>query len=55
MPYSDSNYCRNSHDDHGRGPLPAPFGKEVNFGILDMREQALLDFRMTNEADALSV
>ena len=27
--------------------------KDVQFGLLDMKEQALLDFRMTNEADAL--
>lgn len=55
MPYSDSNYCQIHMTTVSEGLYQRLSEKEVNFGILDMREQALLDFRMTNEADALSV
>ena len=53
MPYSDSNYCQIHMTTVSEGLYQRLSEKEVNFGILDMREQALLDFRMTNEADAL--
>ena len=53
MPYSDSNYCQIHMTTVSEGLYQRLSEKEVNFGSLDMREQALLDFRMTNEADAL--
>lgn len=53
MPYSDSNYCQIHMTTVSEGLYQKLSEKDVNFGLLDMREQALLDFRMTNEADAL--
>lgn len=53
MPYSDSNYCQIHMTTVSEGLYQKLSEKDVNFGLLDMKEQALLDFRMTNEADAL--
>ena len=53
MPYSDSNYCQIHMTTVSEGLYQKLTEKDVQFGLLDMKEQALLDFRMTNEADAL--
>lgn len=53
MPYSDSNYCQIHMTTISQGLYQRLAEKDVEFGLLDMREQALLDFRLTNESDAL--
>ena len=53
MPYSDYNYMQIHMTTVSQGLYQRLTEKDVEFGLLDMREQALLDFRMTNEADAL--
>ena len=49
MPYSDSNYCQIHMTTVSEGLYQKLTEKDVQFGLLDMKEQALLDFRMTNE------
>lgn len=53
MPYSDSNFCQVRMTTVSEGLYQRLQEKDVQFGLLDMKEQALLDFRMCNEADAL--
>lgn len=53
MPYSDSNFAQIHMTTVSEGLYQKLSDKHVQFGLLDMREQAMLDFRMTNEADAL--
>lgn len=53
MPYSDSNFCQIHMTTISETLYQRLTEKEVQFGLLDMKEQALLDFRMTNEADSI--
>lgn len=53
MPFSCSNYCQIHMAVVSEGLYQRLNEKDVEFGIADMKEQAIMDFRMTNEADAL--
>lgn len=53
VPVPDSNYCQIHMTTVGEGVIQALQEKEIKHGLLDIKEAALFDFRMTNEVDAL--
>lgn len=53
QPTSDSNYCQIHMTTVSEGIYQAMQEKEVRHGLLDIKEEALFDFRMTNEVDGL--
>ncbi len=53
LPTSDSNFCQIHMTTVSEGVYQAMQDKEIKYGLLDIKEQALFDFRMTNEADSL--
>lgn len=52
-PVSDYNYCQIHMTTIGEGLYQALQEKEVNYGLAEFKEQALYDFRMTNEIDTI--
>lgn len=53
LPTKDYNYCQIHMTTVSEGVYQAMQEKEIQYGLLDLKEQALLDFRMTNEVDSL--
>lgn len=53
MPFDDFNYCQIHMTTVSEGLYQKLQKKDVNWGIIDMQEQAIMDFRLTNEATSL--
>lgn len=53
MPFDESNYCQIHMTTISMGYYQELQKKDVDWSLVDIKEQALTDFRMTNEATAL--